>query len=103
MNERAICEGQFTLPVATSVATPLSTPEGERRWAGSFSNPVYAISEAVTDDSAPGTVFMTETDDAAAIWIVVKRREDGIRYARIAPRAHRRNHQRHLGRGGIAE
>jgi len=85
MNVRAICEGQFTLPVAASVAAALFTPEGERRWAGPSWNPVYAIPEAVSDDSEPGTVFMTETDGTTAIWIVLERREDGIHYARITP------------------
>lgn len=85
MNVRAICEGQFTLPVAGSAAAALFTPEGERRWADSSWNPIYALPEAVNDDSAPGTVFMTDSDGDTAIWIVLDRREDGIRYALTAP------------------
>jgi len=66
-------------------ALPLFTPEGERRWAGSSWNPVYAVPGSAADDSAPGTVFTTESDGGAATWIVLERRDDGLRYARVAP------------------
>jgi hypothetical protein len=85
MNVRAICEGRFNLPLSIAAAVPLFTPEGERRWAGSSWNPVYAIPEAAEDDSAPGTIFTTDSDGGNAIWIVLERRDDGMRYARIAP------------------
>jgi hypothetical protein len=85
MNVRAICEGRFNLPLSIAAAVPLFTPDGERRWAGSSWDPVYAIPEAVEDDSAPGTVFTTESDGGNAIWIVLERREDGMRYARVVP------------------
>jgi hypothetical protein len=42
-------------------ALPLFTPEGERAWAGPAWNPVYPDSAAAEDDSAPGTVFTTES------------------------------------------
>ena len=41
-------------------------------------------SRAAEDDSAPGTVFMTESDGGDATWIVLERRHDGMRYARVA-------------------
>jgi hypothetical protein len=85
MNIRAICEGHFTLPLLPASAVPLFTPEGERRWAGSSWDPVYAIPEAAADHSEPGTVFTTESDDGVAIWIVLERRDDGMSYARVAP------------------
>ena len=85
MNARAICEGRFTLPLSVESALPLFTPEGERRWAGSSWDPAYAIPAAAADDSAPGTVFTTASDGGAAIWIVLERRDDGMRYARVAP------------------
>ena len=85
MNVRAICEGGFTLPLPLSEAVPLFTPEGERRWAGPSWDPVYAIPDAAGDDSAPGTVFTTESSGGRATWIVLERRDDGLRYARIAP------------------
>jgi hypothetical protein len=85
MNVRAICEGDFTLPVPMAEAVRLFTPEGERRWAGASWDPVYAIPDAAHDDSAPGTVFTTESAGGRATWIVLERRDDGLRYARIAP------------------
>ena len=84
-NIRAICEGHFTLPLPIADAVKLFTPEGERRWAGSSWDPLYAIPEAGRDDSAPGTVFTTESDGGAATWIVLERRDDGMSYARVAP------------------
>ena len=85
MNIRRICEGQFTLPLSVTEAVPLFTSEGERHWAGSSWDPVYAVPEAAEDDSAPGTVFTTESDGGRATWIVLERCPDGMRYARIAP------------------
>jgi hypothetical protein len=58
---------------------------GEGGWAGPSWNPVYAIPDAAGDDSAPGTVFTTESDGGAAIWVVLGRRADGMSYARVAP------------------
>jgi hypothetical protein len=46
--------------------------------------PDLPIPEAVEDDSAPGTVFTTESDGGMATWIVLERRVDGMRYARVA-------------------
>jgi hypothetical protein len=66
-------------------ACTLFTPEGERRWAGSSWNPIYPIQDAARDDSSPGTVFTTESDGGDATWIVVERRHNGMRYARIVP------------------
>jgi polyketide cyclase/dehydrase/lipid transport protein len=85
VNTRAICEGRFTLPMPVAEAVPLFTPEGERSWAGASWDPVYAVAAAAADDSAPGTVFTTESDGGHAIWIVLERRDDGMRYARVAP------------------
>lgn len=85
MNVRAVCVGNFTLPLPLAAAVPLFTPDGERRWAGSSWDPVYAIPQAAGDGSAPGTVFTTESDGGAATWIVLERRDDGMRYARVAP------------------
>lgn len=85
MNVRRICEGRFKLPMAPAEALPLFTPEGERRWAGESWDPVYALPVAAGDGSAPGTVFTTESDGGRATWIVLERRDGGLRYARIAP------------------
>jgi hypothetical protein len=85
MNVRAVCEGAFTLPLPLSDAQPLFTPEGERSWAGASWDPVYALPDAVRDDSAPGTVFTTEGAGGSATWIVLERSDDGLSYARVAP------------------
>jgi len=85
MNVREICEGTFMLPVAVAAAVPLFTPEGERRWVGASWDPIYALPQAAKDDSAPGTVFTTEGTGGRATWIVLERRDDGMRYARFAP------------------
>jgi hypothetical protein len=84
MNVRVTCNGRFALPLPPADARILFTPEGERRWAGSSWNPIYAIPAAADDDSAPGTVFTTESDGGKATWIVLERRHDGMRYARVA-------------------
>ena len=73
------------LPLPVESAVPLFTPEGERRWAGSAWDPVYPLQDAAADDTAPGTVFTTESDGGAATWIVLERRDDGMSYARVAP------------------
>jgi hypothetical protein len=82
---RAICEGSFELPLAVEEALPLFTPEGERRWAGSSWDPVYPAPLGAADGDAPGTVFTTESDGGSAVWVVVERRDDSIRYARVVP------------------
>jgi hypothetical protein len=85
-NIRAVCSGGFTLPLPVAAALPLFTPEGERSWAGASWDPVYPVADADRNDSAPGTVFTTDSDGGpAAVWIVIDRREDGMRYARIVP------------------
>ena len=74
-NGRVICEGRFDLPVPPGEALPFFTPEGERAWAGAEWDTVYPIAGASEDDSAPGTVFTTESHGGHATWIVVERTE----------------------------
>jgi len=71
--------------VTPAGALPLFTPEGERAWAGPAWNPVYPDPAAAEDDSAPGTVFTTESHGGDATWVVVERTESAIRYARFVP------------------
>jgi len=85
MNVRTISTGRFTLPLPVEEAVPLFTPEGERPWAGADWDPVYAVPEAAEDDSAPGTVFTTDSTGGAATWIVLDRRADAMSYARVVP------------------
>jgi hypothetical protein len=85
MNIRALCEGHFLLSLPTAEAVSLFTPEGERLWAGSEWDPVYPITEAADADSAPGTVFLTESDSGSATWIVLDHGDNEMRYARVVP------------------
>jgi hypothetical protein len=82
---RVVCEGSFELPLPPTEVLPFFTPEGERAWAGPAWNPVYPDSGATVDDSAPGTVFATESHGGDATWVVADRTESTIRYARIVP------------------
>jgi hypothetical protein len=82
---RVVCEGRFDLPVPPADALSLFTPEGERAWAGPAWNPVYPDSDAAADDSAPGTVFTTESHGGDATWVVVERTQSAVRYARFVP------------------
>jgi hypothetical protein len=83
MNVRALCEGHFLLPLPPAEAVPLFTPEGERLWAGSSWDPVYALPAAAADDSAAGTVFTTDSAGGSATWIVLDRSNSELRYARV--------------------
>jgi len=82
---RVVCEGRFELPLPPGEALPYFTPEGERAWAGSAWEPVYPDPGAAVDDSAPGTVFTTESHGGDATWVVVDRTDSAIRYARFVP------------------
>jgi hypothetical protein len=82
---RVVCEGRFELPLAPDEALAFFTPEGERAWAGPAWNPVYPDPGAAVDDSAPGTVFSTESHGGDATWVVVDRTASTIRYARFVP------------------
>jgi hypothetical protein len=63
----------------------LFTPVGERGWVHGWA-PRFPAGER-GDGSAPGTVFVTEHDGAATIWVVVDRAPDRVRYARVTPGA----------------
>jgi len=82
---RVVCEGRFELPLPPNEALPYFTPEGERAWAGPGWDPVYPDPGAAVDDSAPGTVFTTESHGGDATWVVVERTDSTIRYARFIP------------------
>ena len=82
---RAVCKGEFLLPLPPDEALALFTPEGERRWAGAEWDPQYAADPGREDGSAPGTVFTTESTGGDAVWIVVGRTADSVAYARVVP------------------
>lgn len=84
--------GHVAVPLPPEGAFRLFTPVGERDWVSGW-DPHFPV--PVDDDSAPGTVFVTEAGAApgaehpATTWMVVDR-EPGrrIRYARVVPELH---------------
>ncbi|SNY48647.1 SRPBCC family protein [Paractinoplanes atraurantiacus] len=75
-------DGGFTLRLAVAEAFQLFTARGERDWVEGW-EPVFP--EAVADDAAVGTVFLTDHGGQPVTWVVVDREGDRrIRYARVA-------------------
>jgi len=80
---RVICRGAVRVPLPPEQALPLFTPRGEREWAEGW-DPLFPADDE--DDTAPGTVFVTDAHDGdQAIWIVAERTERSMRYARAIP------------------
>lgn len=75
--------GTLRAAVPMPEALRLFTPEGEREWAHGW-DPRYPEGDGA-DDTAPGTVFETGDGRTATVWLVLDRRPDGYRYARITP------------------
>lgn len=78
---RIVCTGRFSVPGTPADVLRLFTPEGERRWVDGW-DPRYADPE-VTDTTAPGVVWSTGHDAGTTTWIVLDRRPDAMRYARV--------------------
>jgi hypothetical protein len=80
---RVICRGAVRVPLPPERALPLFTPRGERQWAEGW-DPLFPADD--DDDTAPGTVFVTDAHDGnQAIWVVADRTERSMRYARAIP------------------
>jgi hypothetical protein len=80
---RIVCRGTVHVALPPDRALPLFTPRGERAWAEGWA-PVFPAEDA--DDTAPGTVFVTDGHDGGqAIWVVAHRAERTMRYARVIP------------------
>ena len=75
--------GRITVDLPPVEAFRLFTPRGEQDWAHGWL-PHFPVPAA--DDSAPGTVFETDTHGQHTIWLVTGR-EPGKRicYARVTP------------------
>jgi hypothetical protein len=80
---------QYTLTGQLPVALPpdetfeLFTPRGEERWVAGW-RPRFPVETG--DDSAPGTVFETDSHGDRTIWVVVGReRGRRVSYARVTP------------------
>ena len=80
---RVVCLGSVRVSLPPERALALFTPRGERRWAHGW-NPTFPEDDA--DDTAPGTVFLTEAGHGGqAIWMVAERTPRSMRYARAVP------------------
>lgn len=79
---RAYLRASLTVALQLDDAMELFTPEGERRWVPGW-EPVYAEGRPA-DDTAPGTVFTTRSDEGPTTWIVLDRDAHGFRYARVS-------------------
>ena len=75
--------GAFTLNLVPDKAFDLFTPRGEIAWAAGW-EPLFPV--PTEDDSAPGTVFETDTHGVRTIWVVVESAPPHrIRYAQLRP------------------
>jgi hypothetical protein len=76
-----VLAGGFPLPVPPAEAFRLFTPRGEQEWVPGW-RPIFPA--PTDDDTAPGTVFLTDH----TTWVVVDCQPGRrIRYARLAPGA----------------
>ncbi len=86
MTLRRQASGQFNLPVSAAGAIDFFTPEGERSWVPGW-DPTYPAGEVA---ETPGTVFITQHDDAKTFWVIEKidREANTSAYSRITPGHH---------------
>ena len=82
-DRRQAATGTFTLALPPDEAFRLFTPIGERDWAHGW-DPQFPA--ATTDDTDPGTVFVTDAHHQTTTWVVVDRVAGrSVRYARVLP------------------
>ncbi|GIF51755.1 polyketide cyclase/dehydrase/lipid transport protein [Asanoa ferruginea] len=80
---RRTATGTFTIAFPPHEAFRLFTATGERDWAPGW-DPHFPA--ATTDDTDPGTVFVTDAHHHTTTWVVVERDEGRLlRYARLLP------------------
>lgn len=80
---RRCLSGRLYVPLPPAQAFRLFTPLGERDWAPGW-EPRFPA--PTPDDSAPGTVFVTETPGLVRTWVVVEREHHRrIGYTNVAP------------------
>jgi len=75
-----VCTGTFEIPVPSSRAGGLFTPEGERSWTAGW-DPRYPDPDA--DKEAVGTVFVTDAHGGESVWVITAVSESAIGYARF--------------------
>ncbi|MDX6758826.1 MULTISPECIES: SRPBCC family protein [Streptomyces] len=82
MNRRVL-SAALTVPLPPEEAFRLFTARGERDWVPGW-DPVFPVEPQ--DDTAPGTVWLTSTDEEETTWLVASRDfPRSVSYARITP------------------
>lgn len=80
---RRCLTGRICVPLPPAQAFRLFTPLGERDWAPGW-EPRFPA--PTPDDSAPGTVFVTDSHGPVRTWVVVEREHHRrIAYTNVAP------------------
>lgn len=75
--------GTIRVALPPAEAFHLFTPRGERDWVAGW-EPHFP--DRTTDDTQPGTVFLTDVHGAATTWVVSDRRPGhSVSYARVSP------------------
>jgi hypothetical protein len=77
-----VCSGEFEIPVPSSRAGELFTPEGERSWTPGW-DPRYPDPNA--DHETAGTVFVTDAHGGERVWVITAVEPVAISYARFDP------------------
>ncbi|MFD0358799.1 SRPBCC family protein [Streptomyces sp. NPDC127110] len=82
MNRRVL-SAVLTVPLPPEAAFRLFTARGERDWVPGW-EPVFPV--AAPDDTEPGTVWLTSSDEEETTWLVAARDfPHSVSYARITP------------------
>lgn len=75
-------QGSVRLPGPVKDVLRLFTAEGERLWVPGWA-PRYPA--PVEDDTAPGAVWLTDSEHGVTHWVVAARSAHGFTYGRITP------------------
>ncbi|MGW2275159.1 hypothetical protein [Streptomyces yangpuensis] len=82
MNRR-VMSAALRVPLPPEAAFRLFTARGERDWVPGW-EPVFPV--GTPDDTAPGTVWLTSSDEEETTWLVASRDfPHSVSYARITP------------------
>jgi hypothetical protein len=79
---QVVCSGMVPIEMPPPRAIELFTPSGERPWVEGW-DPAFPAGES-DDETAPGTVFVTESDHGPVTWVVAGRTAASIVYARVS-------------------
>jgi hypothetical protein len=75
--------GTIRVALPPTEAFRLFTPRGEQDWVAGW---LPQFPDPTTDDTRPGTVFLTEADQVTTTWVVLDRHPGrSVSYARVTP------------------